>query len=204
MLTPPSHHQLANHKQSGLSDSCQSCNYYIEAPSDDQVVSLNFTHIYGFEGLAQTLSESGQFHKDQTLKSSPKQFSSAFLLPPRGQSSSSSSFEESETPSHISQGPGTDLTPPSKDQAPPTDLLTPPTSVQSCQPQLSIIEVISSGAEHLLDVICFSNSNIKAPQIYQSHSHLVKLSLEWPPGSATGFHLNVNFTNRGGKCIASC
>ncbi len=198
-LTPPSKQQVANQKQSVPSDSCQSCNYYIEAPRDDQVINLNFTHIYGFDvHFLETLNKPSGHNQDQTLKSSSKRIPTSFLLPPRGETSSSS-FDESKTPSHISLRPDLDLTPPPKVQAPPTDLLAPPSSVQSCQPQLSIIEVISSGAERLLDVICFTNANTETPRFYQSHSRLVKLTLVWPPGSSTGFGLNVNYTKRGGK-----
>ena len=66
-----------------------------------------------------------------------------------------------------------------------------------CMPKVEIREVIVRGTEHTLSTICHPQTNFQVPQVFQSDSHLVKLTFEWH--SSAGFVLSYSFHKRESK-----
>lgn len=179
---------------------CNRCNVFIEAPDEDNLVRLNFTTIYGFtSSSSSSLSDSlltslslatstASKHAVPNAAATAPDAASPNHHPPQSSSTSSSSSPSQNSQRHRS--------PPSSPSS--SSSLS---SSSSCTPRVEIAEVESSGSERIIDTLCHQRSNLHAPQVFQSHTHLLKLTFEWPSGHRRiGFNLEFSFAKKQGEC----
>ena len=172
---------------------CNRCNVFIEAPDEDNLVRLNFTHIYGFTSSSSSSSLSDSVLTSLSLATST---ASKHAVPDHPPSSTSSSSPSQTSPHHRSPSSSSSSSLSS--------------SSSSCTPRVEIAEVASSGSEHIIDTLCHQHSNLHAPQVFQSHTHLLKLTFEWPSGHRRiGFNLSFTFAKKQGEyfvcfCVCVC
>ena len=177
---------------------CNRCNVFIEAPDEDNLVRVNFTTIYGFtSSSSSSLSDSlltslslatstASKHAVPNAAATAPDATSPNHHPPQSSSTSSSS-----SPSQNSQ----------RHRSPPSSPSSSSSSSSSCTPRVEIAEVESSGSERIIDTLCHQRSNLHAPQVFQSHTHLLKLTFEWPSGHRRiGFNLEFSFAKKQGEC----
>lgn len=78
----------------------------------------------------------------------------------------------------------------------------------SCTPKVGVMEVTPSGRERVLDSLLLpARGKLFAPQALESHTHLLKVTLTYPPDRASrhvGFNLDVSFAQRRGEFVAFC
>ena len=170
---------------------CNRCNVFIEAPDEDNLVRLNFTSIYGFTSSSSSSPLSDSVLTSLSLATST---TSKHAVPDHPPSSTSSS-----SPSQASQRHRSLSSPSSSSLS---------SSSSSCTPRVEITEVASSGSEHIIDTLCHQHNNLHAPQVFQSHTHLLKLTFEWPSGHRRiGFNLTFTFAKKQGEyfvCFCVC
>ena len=179
---------------------CNRCNVFIEAPDEDNLVRLNFTTIYGFTSSSSSALSDSLFtslslatstaskHAVPNAAATAPDAASPNHHPPQSSSTSSSSSPSQNSQRHRS--------PPSSPSS--SSSLS---SSSSCTPRVEIAEVESSGSERIIDTLCHQRSNLHAPQVFQSHTHLLKLTFEWPSGHRRiGFNLEFSFAKKQGEC----
>ena len=181
---------------------CNRCNVFIEAPDEDNLVRLNFTSIYGFTSSS---TQSSSSLSDSLLTSLSLATSTASKhAVPNAAATASDVASPNHHPSPSSSTSSSSSSSPSQNSqrhrspsSSPSSLLS---SSSSCTPRVEIAEVESSGSERIIDTLCHQRSNLQAPQVFQSHTHLLKLTFEWPSGHRRiGFNLEFSFTKKQGE-----